>query len=194
MADQAEGEEPRPRTRGGGGGSIFTRKLMGIPVWVLMAAVLGVLLAVTSLRSNKAKTTGTGSTASTAGTAALGTMASQTPPFVIQNYPNSPNVPAAAPSTTGGQLPPTPASPTGPQVISVGHNRSVTDIVNWAKANGFPNFSYSDFWALNPNITGLQIINGDWALTGWGTPVTLAKPGFISAGGATNSISNDASK
>jgi hypothetical protein len=187
MAEE-EGEGGQaPRRTGGGGGSVFTRKLMGVPVWLLMAAGLGVVLAVSSYSSNKKKAAagGTGTGPATATTAAGSALASQTPPFIIQNYPNQPTVPAAAPSMTTDK-----GNIQSPQVVAAGHNEPVQEVINWAQKNGYPNYSWSDFWALNPTIPGLAMPDGkNWQLTGWGTPITLAKPGFISAG--TGSISED---
>jgi hypothetical protein len=182
-----EHEDQAPAASGGGGGSFFTRRLAGIPVWVLMAAGLGIALALSSIQRNRQSAGATGSTSSNTAATSL---SAQTPPFIIQNYPNSPNVPAAAPSTTTQ-----PPGSSQPQVVSVGHNQPVQEVINWAQKNGFPNYSWSDFWALNPTLTGLkQDQKGTWILTGWGSPVTLAKPGFISTGGASGAISNDYSK
>lgn len=190
MADETESGAPQREPSGGGGGNVFMRKLGPAPLWLWMAAGLGVALAWSAIRKNKTAQTAPAGTASTSSTTAAGSLAAQTPPFIIQNYPQPPTAPASAPTTTP-QSTSTPAPITSPQVVSVGHNESVQAVVDWAQKNGFPNFSWSDFWALNPSIPGLQMVNGNWTLTGWGTPITLAKPGFISTGGASGAISND---
>ena len=180
MSTPAESREAPTR---GGGGFSFTRKIGPMPVWAWMAAILGIAVVYSSYNRNKKKTTQT-----PGGTAATSTQtAAQTPPFVIQNFPNQPNVPAAS---TGAN----PQVPSVPQMVSVGHNQTVQNLVDWARANGYPNFSWSDFWALNRanNIQGLkQLPNGDWQFTGYGTAVTLASPGFTSTGTGAGAISND---
>jgi hypothetical protein len=95
----------------------------------------------------------------------------------------------SAPPPVPIQTPPPP--PTGPSSVSVGHDQPVQEVIDWADTHGYPNFSWSDFWALNPSIgsQGLLDKNGNWVLDGWGTKVTLAQPGFTSAGSA--SISDD---
>jgi hypothetical protein len=161
--------------RAGGGGFSFTRKIGPLPVWAWMAVILGLAVAYSSYRKNRQAASGTNATgATTAGTQT----AAQTPPFVIQNFPNQPNMPAAG----NGANPQVGAGK--PQVISVGHNQPVQNVINWARANGYPNYSWSDFWALNPTLPGLKSVNNQWILSGYGTPVTLSKPGFTSTGNA----------
>jgi LysM repeat protein len=101
MAEEEGGEGGAPAPRRSSGGNVFTRKLGPAPVWLWMAGLLGVALAFTSYRSNKAKATGATGTAASAASTAAGTAASQTPPFIIQNY-------------TQGQGPQGPAGPAGP--------------------------------------------------------------------------------
>lgn len=111
MAEQDEGGQrpaPSPNSGGGGGGNVFTRKLMGVPVWILMIAGLGIALAYSSWRKNKAATPTSSTTSSTTSADSL---ASQTPPFIIQNYTSTgspgPAGPAGATGATG------PAGPAG---------------------------------------------------------------------------------
>lgn len=116
MAEPVE-NEGAPRTAAGGGGNAFTRKLGPAPVWVWMLAGLGTALAISAFRSGKAKKT-------TAETPAPGTpTASQTPPFIIQNYPGigvpgpqGPAGPTGATGPTGPTAPPAtpPATPFPP--------------------------------------------------------------------------------
>jgi hypothetical protein len=111
MADPDEGGT-RPAAAAGssaGGGSLFSRKLFGIPVWLLMLAGLGLALAYVAIRKNKSAAQS--STANTAAAAAAG--ASQTPPFIIQNFPpNGGTAPTGHPATPTGTAPPPAPLPT----------------------------------------------------------------------------------
>lgn len=69
-----------------GGGNAFTRKLGPLPVWAWMGIGLGAALAYSSWRKNKATSTSQASTVNPTGTATGVQTASQTPPFIIQNY------------------------------------------------------------------------------------------------------------
>lgn len=176
MAEMTEAGSPAPAAggRGGGGGNVLTRKLGPAPMWLWMLAGLGGALAWVSIRKNKSSQ-GPGGAAPSSATTNAGSLAAQTPPFIIQNYTNPGQAaPVAAPKST---------APNTPTVIAVGHNEPVQEVVNWAQKNGFPNFTWSDFWALNPNIPGLvKDPKGNWILSGWGTPITINKPGYVFSG------------
>lgn len=81
------------------GGNFLTRKVAGMPMWIVLLAGLGALLAVTMWRSNKAgqkaQDTSSADTAS----------AQDVPPFIIQNFESGPGAPGA----------PGPAGPRGRQ-------------------------------------------------------------------------------
>lgn len=111
-ADQGEGGAQRSA----GGGNVFTRKLGPAPMWLWMLGGLGAALAFTALRGGKAKKEAPAEPQDTGGTQT----ASQTPPFIIQNYPGvgvpGPQGPAGATGATGATGPPAtpPATPTPP--------------------------------------------------------------------------------
>jgi hypothetical protein len=136
MAADDEGDGGRPAGSAGssgssgGTGSVFRRKIGGVPMWLIMLALLGIALAYSMWKKNKAtaSTSATTSTGTTAGTQT----AQQTPPFIIQNYtsgggqgpagPAGPAGAAGAPGVGGGPavLPITGGHPpVGPVVISV---------------------------------------------------------------------------
>lgn len=131
MAADDEGAGGRPAgsaSSSGSSGSVFRRKIGGVPMWLIMLALLGVALGVSVWRKNKASasTSATTSTGTTAGTQT----AQQTPPFIIQNYtsgqgpagPAGATGAAGAPGAAGGGsgLPITGGHPpVGPVVISV---------------------------------------------------------------------------
>lgn len=179
MAEMTESGQPVPARSGGG--NVFTRKLGPAPMWLWMLGGLGVALGWVAIRKNKSAGPPAGSAPSSS-TTGPGSLASQTPPFIIQNYTNPGQAaPVSMPKST---------APNAPVVISAGHNQSVQAIINWAQKNGFPNFSWADFWALNPVLPGLAKDSKDnWILTQWGTPVTISKPGFVSTG--AGSVSGD---
>lgn len=120
-----EGEGPKPTTSGSGGGNPFTRKLGPLPLWAWMGVGLAAALAYTMWRKNKA---GTPTTATTTNPNSTGTQtASQTPPFIIQNYPPSGGVPVVTPPTGGSQST-GPATPTQSYVTTgVQHPSGIRD-------------------------------------------------------------------
>ena len=106
MADDEGGGAPaygRGSSGGDGGSSSpFLRKLGPLPVWAWMLIALGVAVAVSAWRKNKAASTAAATTAQTNAAAAAG--AAQTPPFVIQNYTTTApgGGPVQQPTGTGG--------------------------------------------------------------------------------------------
>lgn len=65
--------------------------------------------------------------------------------------------------------------------VNVGKDQTVGELVDELRKNGYPGFSWADFWALNPGIDSQYAMewqpNHDWKFTQWSTPVTVYKPG-----------------
>lgn len=158
-------------------------KVYGIPVWLIaLFVVLGGAIYIRHRNAANA-TAATGTAANQANTN-LGTASA------LQNmFTTAGIMPYQGGNTyvnTTGQT-----QPDQPVVVNVGHNQPVQQVINWAQKNGYPNFTWADFWALNPNLIneGLQNINNTWTLTQWSTPITIYKPGTVQSG--TGGISGD---
>lgn len=150
-------------------------KVAGIPVWVIaLLATIGLALFIS--KRKKAAAASTGTAASQANTN-LGTASQLANMFTT----------AGLMPFQGGNTYVNTAAPSGPEqpvTVNVGHNQPVQEVINWAKKNGYPNYTWADFWSLNPGLDtkGLQNVNGTWTLTSWSTPIVVAKPGTTQTG------------
>jgi len=158
-------------------------KVAGIPVWVIaLLATIGLALIISKRKKAAAASTGTAASQTNSN---LGTASQLANMFTT----------AGLMPFQGGNTYVNTAAPSGPEqpvVVNVGHNQPVQEVINWAKKNGYPNFTWADFWALNPQISysgtpgvgNLQNPNNTWTLTNWSTPVTISKPGTMQTSAA----------
>lgn len=159
-------------------------KVGGIPIWVI--TLLGVGALALRLTHNKGKQ----KTASTANAAAQTSTNLGSAGQLANMFDTAGLMPFQGGNTYVNTA--QPAAPDQPVVVNVGHNQPVQEIINWAKKNGYPNYTWADFWAMNPQIAysgkqgvgDLQNVNNNWILTDWSTPVTIYKPGTLQNGGA----------
>lgn len=119
--DEDGGQAARPAGGGSAGssgssGSVFTRRIAGVPVWMGMLALLGLVLAFSMWKKNKAAASSNATTST--GTSAGTQTAQQTPPFIIQNYTSTgvagPAGPAGAPGAPGA-----PGVGGGPAIVPI---------------------------------------------------------------------------
>lgn len=153
-------------------------KYAGVPVWVW--ALMGVAGLALFLQRRKAKSA-TQKTATNA--AAAQTSTDLTSASALANmFTTAGLMPYSGGNTYVNTSTPAPVQPEETVTVNVGKDQTVGELVKELRANGYPGFNWSDFWALNPNIVndyGLTINSAlhDWQFTHWWTPVTVYKPG-----------------
>lgn len=166
---------------GAGSGNVFMRKLGPAPVWLWMLAVLGLVLVFVSLRKNKAA----GAAAATTATSVTPD-ATQTPPFIIQNYPAGGGGGRRQTGSTGSINPP-PSSPAAP--ASWGYTVTGTGDTNISTlihtVYGVPYTDTTEYAILANQITSLNPNRSTWGssipkgtivnLPGSGPPTTPTK-------------------
>jgi hypothetical protein len=153
--------------------STLKTKVAGIPVWII--ALIGVAGLAWYMQKHKAASTSSTTSTSQSGTDL--TSASQ--------LANMFTTAGLMPFQGGNTYVNTAQNNSQPTVVNAGYHQTLQSVVDWAKANGYPNFTWADLWALNPGlINGSTILNGPsgWYLTQRSTPITLSTPGTVQVG------------
>ena len=152
-------------------------KYAGVPVWVW--ALLGVAgLALILQRRKKAATQKTATTAAGAQTSTdLNTASALANMFTTAGL-----MPYSGGNTYVNTTASAPVAPEETVTVNVGKGQTVAELVKELRANGYPGFTWADFWALNPDIVNQYKLNWtgpgkDWQFTSWSTPVTVYRPG-----------------
>lgn len=153
------------------------QKYGGVPIWLW--TLLGIAALAIFLQRRKSKSTQkSATTAAGARTSTDLTSASQ----VANLLTTAGLMPYSGGNTYVNTTAPAPVTPEQTVTVNVGKGQTVGELVKELRSNGYPGFTWADFWALNPDVVDKYKLSWtgpgkDWQFTGWSTPVTVYRPG-----------------